>query len=75
MMKRREFLAFVAAAPFVGITIDPVQAELLPHRLILPAEAWQAITFAAAVPRQCRIIDGFVCDADARTIAAEMNGD
>ncbi len=76
-MKRRDFLAVAAAAPFAGFTINPVtavRAELLPHRLLLPAEAWQAIAFAAAVTKQCRIIDGFVTDTDARIIAAEMNG-
>ena len=77
-MRRREFLSFVVAAPFAGFTINPVpavRAELLPHRLLLPAEAWQAIAFASAVTKHCRIIDGFVNDDDARRIATEMNGD
>lgn len=77
-MKRREFIALIGAAPLVGITINSLpadRAELLPHRLLLPAGVFEAIAFAAAVPQQCRIIDGFVNAVDARIIAAEINGD
>ncbi len=75
-MKRREFIALAAAAPFVGIvrSIPMVEStELMPHRLFLPGCSWSALALVGQINQRFIYYDGRVAAHEGKRLSAAIN--
>ncbi|MBD3671955.1 MAG: hypothetical protein HUJ26_00390 [Planctomycetaceae bacterium] len=75
-MRRREFLAVAAVAPFLGIgrNLPAVEStELMPNRLFLPGIVWSSMAFIGQVNHGFVYFDARVTAQAARRLARAIN--
>jgi len=75
-MKRRDFLALTAAAPFVGIgrSIPVIEPPLLlPHRMYLPGCSWSALALVGQINQRFIYYDGRVTAHEGKRLSAAIN--
>lgn len=75
-MKRRDFLAVAAAAPFLRIGRSILLAEsteLMPHRLFLPGPVWSSLALIGHVHHRFKYIDCRVTASQGRRLSEAIN--